>query len=499
MFRNLVTFAFLALSNLAFANPLFAASPHPRESTSGRPNIVWVIVEDMSLPFGCYGETVISTPHVDKLAADGLKFNAAFITAPVCSAARSALITGMYQTSIGAHQHRSGRGTEKIYLDDHIKLIPQIFRDAGYYTANMPSGVVTKTRNKRAGAMGKTDYNFEFDQDAIYHSNDYRGRAPGQPFFAQLQLSGGKGRTDNAPKPVNPADVILPPYYPDDAVIRQDWARYLNAAQNTDEQLGALVQRLKDDGVYDNTYIFFITDHGISHARGKQFLYEEGIRIPFIVKGPGIEPKTVRDDLIIHIDMAATSLALADIPIPAYLESKDILAPDYKQRDSIVAARDRCDETVERMRAVRTDRFKYIRNYYPDRPQLQPCAYKDKKEIMVQLRALHAAGKLSDLQDRLLFAPTRAKEELYDLKNDPFELNNLATDEGHAATLGKLRKDLQRWIEETGDRGQNPETASMYDSDMKVYVDGQMRRDPAHAKVIQVNIDQMKKWAAEGK
>ncbi|MHC4997102.1 MAG: sulfatase-like hydrolase/transferase, partial [Planctomycetota bacterium] len=129
------------------ALPLDAA--HPREAVNGRPNIVWIVVEDMSLPFGCYGETVIDTPHVDQLAAEGAKFNAAFITAPVCSAARSALVTGMYQTSIGAHQHRSGRGTEKIHLDKHIKLIPQLFREAGYHTANMPSQKLMQNPPKR--------------------------------------------------------------------------------------------------------------------------------------------------------------------------------------------------------------------------------------------------------------------------------------------------------------------------------------------------------------
>ena len=151
------------------------------------------------------------------------------------------------------------------------------------------------------------------------------------------------------------------------------------------------------------------------------------------------------------------------------------------------------------MRAVRTDRFKYIRNYYPDRPHLQPCAYKDKKEIMVQLRALHANGKLSEMQDRVLFSTTRPKEELYDLHIDPFELNNLVADAAHSATLDTLRGNLREWIGATGDRGQFPESASMYDSDMKVYVDGMKRKSPDHAKVIESNIAQMKKWAAEGK
>ena len=458
-----------------------------------KPNIIWIIVEDMSCHFGCYGETSIRTPNVDRLAAEGVRFDKAFVTAPVCSPCRSALITGMYQTSIGAHHHRSGRGTEKIHLPSRIRLVPELFQKAGYYTCNGFLG----NRRKRPG---KTDYNFEYDK-AVYDGTDWSDRRPAQPFFAQIQLAGGKGRTKKTPAPMNPADVKLPPYYPEDPVILDDWAQYLNAVMNTDIQVAQIVKRLKAEGIYDNTYIFFMTDHGISHARGKQFLYEEGIRVPLIVRGPGLKAGTVREDMVIHIDLAATSLALAGIKIPKRMQGRNLLAEDYKQRQYIVSARDRCDETVDRIRCVRTDRYKYIRNFYPERPYLQPCAYKDKKEILKALRRLHKEGKLNREQS-LIFAGKRPEEELYDLRQDPWELHNLAQDTSHRRTLERLREILDRWIRQTHDRAEKPEPAAMYDSDMKVYVDGIRNRGGEwieHAKLIESNIALMKKWQAQGK
>jgi arylsulfatase A-like enzyme len=493
---NRLTFCLLAVT-LFFACP---ASAIVHAAPAQKPNVIWVVVEDMSAHFGCYGETTIETPNVDKLAAEGAKFTQAFVTAPVCSTCRSAMVTGMYQTSIGAHHHRSGRGTEKIHLPEHVQLIPKLFQEAGYFTANGYNVGPKKPPRKGKPRIGKTDYNFEWDE-SVYDSNDFRDRKPGQPFFAQIQLKGGKGRTKNTPAPVDPADVVLPPYYPDDPLIRDDWAQYLNSVMNTDIEVGKLMDLLREVGVADNTYVFFMTDHGISHGRGKQFVYEEGMRIPLIVWGPGIEAGTVRDDLVVHIDMAATSLEMAGIEIPEYMQGRPLFGRKAKPREYVVSARDRCDETVDRIRGLRTDRFKYIRNFYPARPYLQPCAYKDKKPILKTLRKLHAEGKLNRDQ-MLIMAPFRPEEELFDLQADPRELNNLAANPAYRETLVELRDKLNEWVAETGDQGQEPESATMYDSDMKVYVDGIRRKGGEwvdHAAVIEANIAQMKAWAAEGK
>lgn len=489
---------------IVLAVPAFAADE--------RPNILWFVVDDMSADFGCYGQTLIETPNVDALASEGTLFRNAFVTAPVCSTCRSAMITGMYQTTIGAHQHRSGRGELKIQLPADVQPLPALFQQAGYFTCigdgladeTAPGRNGDKNAGKKRGAQkGKTDYNFEYDP-AIYDSHDWAGRSEGQPFFMQVQLPGGKlrGGSDASARKLaerakkefgtatDPSAVELPPYYPDHPVIRRDWAAYLDSVRLTDLQVGKVVERLKSEGILDQTFVIFMTDHGISHARGKQFLYDEGTHVPLIVRGPGVASGQVREDLIMQIDMPAISLAAAGLAIPAVMQGQDVFADDYMPRDAIFAARDRCDETVDRIRSVRTDKYLYIRNFYPDRPLLQPNAYKDGKAILQTLRRLHADNALPPLAEQLLFQPTRPAEELYLWRDDPFQIENLADDPQHADALKSHRQRLDRWMEESGDQGAEP--AAMYDSDMAAYVG---KGNPE----VESNIATMKKWAAEGK
>ena len=504
--------AFWASAQGVAAQPTaVAAAPAP--APVSRPNIVWIVVEDMSAHFSCYGEKLIETPHVDRLAREGVRFSKAFVTAPVCSASRSALITGCYQTTIGAHHHRSGRGELKIHLPGEVTPLPVLMRSAGYYTCIGEAQVKKQTAKggqAKAGAgkagLGKTDYNFEWPRE-MYDGNDWSGRKPGQPFFMQVQLHGGKyrGQASNANwrervtqtlgGVTRPQDVVLPPYYPRDEVLLQDWADYLDACRFTDHEVGQVLERLKREGLADQTWVFFLTDHGISHARGKQFLYDEGMHVPLVVRGPGLAGGAVRTDLVEHIDLAATTLGLAGAAKPAWMQGRDLLARDYAAREAVFAARDRCDETMDRIRAVRTERYKYIRNYMNQRPHLQPCRYKDDKAIVQRLRELHAQGKLDALIDRLLFAPQRPAEELYDLQADPHEVNNLAADPTHAQTLNDLRARLSQWEERTQDRGRQPEPAAMYDSDMRAYLGEGRKRNQE----LERNIELNRRWASEGK
>jgi len=233
-----------------------------------------------------------------------------------------------------------------------------------------------------------------------------------------------------------------------------------------------------------------MTDHGISHARGKQFLTDEGTHIPFIVSGPGIAKGAVRDDLVEHIDMVPVSLAAAGLPLTATLQGHDLFAAEYEPRAYAFAARDRCDETTEKIRSLRNERFLYIRNYHPARPHLQPNAYKDNKDIVRVLRREHEAGTLPQLSESLLFAAPRPVEELYDYVEDPHQTRNLASDPAHAATLATRRAALDETLIQTRDPA--PETAAEYDSDMAEYL---RRPNPE----VEKNIAVMKQWAAEGK
>ncbi len=493
------------MKNIYALIPLLTVASHgchnENKSEAEKPNILWIVIEDISSHFGYQGEPLVHTPNVDRLALEGVAFSNAYVTAPVCSASRSAMITGMYQTSIGAHHHRSSRGEQKIHLPEGMLTVPELFREAGYYTCSS---------SEQFDRKGKEDYNFVYSSEQLYEATDWTERAEGQPFFAQVHLRGGKLR--NVPRwyeevvagleptiLVKAEDVELPPYYPDHPVFLQDWAEYLNSVQYTDMEVGLVLKRLEDEGLLENTVIFFMTDHGISQARGKQFLSDEGSRIPFIVWNPARLKPGVREDLVVHIDMAAASLQFAGIELPDYMEANPLFGNDHVPREYIICARDRCDETVDRIRSVRKENFKYIRNYYPLRPYLQPCAYKDGKPWMPMLRELDKKGMLDEFQ-QLVTYDTRPLEELYDLEADPYEVNNLALDKSYADKLAGMKEILEQWIEQTGDMGQFPEQESMYDSDMKVVLDGLLRRgDMSKFSIIENNIALMKRWASENR
>jgi arylsulfatase A-like enzyme len=404
----------------------------------------------------CYGDTLIQTPNIDALAASGTRFTRAYMPAGVCSPTRSAIITGMHQTTIGAHQHYSSfeewRGIKMDEWDPNylgVRTIPEIMRLARYYTFN----------------KGKLHYNFVYDIKQLYDSQVgkmnfqgakgdacWNGNKTKQPFFGQIQMTGGKTRTK---KIVDRSAVKVPPYYPDCAEIRQAIAHHYDTILDLDAAVGRIIAALKRDGAYDNTVIVFFSDHGMSLMRHKQFLYEGGIRVPCIIAGPGIPKGEVRSDIISGIDISATTLALAGITIPSHMHGRDIFAASY-HRDHFVAARDRCDYTIDRIRAVVTQRYKYIRNFMTDRPLLQP-QYRDGRPEMKAIRRLFAAGKLNAVQAAVA-GPDRPAEELYDLKADLDETVNLVHDPKHAQTLGEMRTRLSRWIVETDDQGRFPES-----------------------------------------
>ena len=466
------------------------------EFNKERPNILWIITEDTSRHFGFNGEKAVTTLHVDKLAAEGVVFTNAYVTCPVCSPSRSSLITGMYQTTIGAHNHRSSSTPQSaIQLPKHVRTLPELFKEAGYFTCN--SGFNLNWKNP-----GKTDYNFSFDESKLYDGTDWTNRKPNQPFFAQIQLNGGKSRESKfeSDATVDMSKTKIPPYYPDDTVIIDDWKDYLKTVMKTDDEVGKVVERLKKEGNLSNTIIFFITDHGISHVRGKQFLYDEGTRIPFVIWGPEYVKKGVREELIAHMDMAATSLYFAGIKIPSYMESRPLFGSMAHPREYVISARDRCDETVDRIRSVRKGNYKYIHNYHPKRPYLQPCVYKDYKPIVKRMRALYSEGKLNSAQS-LIMAQVRPEEELYDLINDPYELHNLTTEPAFKEKLEELRTIVDKWIADTNDQGQYQESWDRYLKNMEDANSTLIGRGPKNQKKAEdrnSNIELMKKWRDEG-
>lgn len=435
-----------------------------------RPNVLWIYLEDVSGWFSCYGDKVIETPNIDALAASGTKFTRFYTPAGVCSATRSSIITGMMQTSIGAHNHRScrpefrGRSMgdyDRNVLPESATPLPIRFRDAGYYTFN---------------EGGKDDYNFDWDVTEFYDFERSKGgwapgtflkgdclagRKEGQPFFGQLQLGGGKLGYKRTTKTVDRDTVPVPPYYPNVAEVREEIAHHYDCLLKTDEQVGEVMASLKTQCGNEPTLVILFSDHGMKLHRHKQMLYEGGIHMPLIVASvngadPSVVAGTVRNDLVSGIDVSAATLAAARIGVPETMEGQNFLAEDYESREYVVAARDRCDYTIEKIRAVVTPRFKYLRNYLTDRPYMQPT-YKDGWDVTKKFRAMMAAGEMNDTQ-LLLFGDDRVPEEFYDLSNDPHEIYNLADDPKFAPALEAHRAYLAEWIEETGDQGQQPES-----------------------------------------
>lgn len=430
-----------------------------------KPNILWICLEDTSPLLSCYGDSTVETPQIDNFAQNGVVFTNAFMPSPVCSASRSSMITGMMSTTLGIHHHHSSRTEESaIYLPDSIQTIPELFNQNGYFTFN----------------NGKDDYNFTYDrrklydQDYNYHPlygkggvryamEELKGKTP---FFGQIQLYGGKeifsSTFDERVKtPVDRDEIQLPPFLPNHSVIVDEYADHYDAIQITDERLGGILQDLEKSGLLKNTIVFFFSDHGMRMTRHKQFLYDGGIHVPLLIadytNSEGLKANSVNEELVSGIDLGPISLALAGIPIPDYLEGIDVFDKNVKEREYVISTRDRCDFSIDRIRSVRTKKFKYIRNFMTDRPHMQTSYMDvDSVEFVLTMKELYAKGKLNETQS-VFMSDDRPAEELYDLENDPFELNNLAFNESYQIKLQELSVILDDWILETNDQGEYSE------------------------------------------
>lgn len=401
-------------------------------STPPRPNILWIVCDDLGPDLKCYRARNVNTPAFDRLAGEGIRFNRAFATAPVCSTSRSALITGRYQTEIGCENHRT---QDKQPLPDNTVPITELFRRAGYFVCNSDAAF---------SKPGKTDYNFLHD-NSLYDGIDWRQRE-GRPFFAQVQVSPPHRPFKKNKYPKRAERLSVPPYLVDHPVIRADAANYLQSVEACDRQVDRILNRLEADGLVESTIVMVFGDNGRPQMRAKQWLYEAGIHVPLIIRWPGhINGGTFDPRLVSLLDVSATTLAAAGIPLPDYMEGHDVLSDSFNGREYIVAARDRCDETVDRMRCLRTLRFKYIRNDAPDRPYMQFNAYKHLNyPARAVMLAEHERGVLTPVQAQFM-APSKPREELYDVEVDRYETNNLAGDPQYQKVLDRLRNQLGEW------------------------------------------------------
>ena len=464
------------LSQVILLCSLMGWTSHVSEEEPVRPNILWIFGEDMSPELGFLGTPEVHTPNIDALAKKGMYFTNAFTTSPVCSPSRSATNTGMYQMAIGAHNHRSHRkGDTSVYpfpLPDSIHIISDYMRHAGYFTGNIrqfPEGTWFK-------GTGKTDWNFTYNGKP-FDTDVWDDLKENQPFYAQVnfpETHRGKDWDEahtHIPKPADPAKVVIPPYYPDHEIVRQDWAQYLNAVMALDRKIGDVLGLLEKDGMADNTIVVFMGDHGRAMVRSKQWPYDSGLHVPMAVYIPEAlgTPKNyvageMSDQLVNSIDITATTLALAGVQKPDFMHGRVLFGSQAEPaRTYVFGGRDRGDETVDRIRTVRSKRFRYIKNYFPERPFLQFNGYKEASYPTIWvMRKLHRENKLNEPQ-AFLMAPTRPAEELYDLITDPYEINNLAESADHREILRKMRYELESWIMRIDDQGRYPEDQSVYD------------------------------------
>lgn len=419
-------------------------------SEAQRPNVIWIIADDLSPDLGCYGESEVSTPNIDSLAQVGVKYTLAFATSPTCSPSRTAFVTGMYQTTIGGHHHRT-RTMPKL---NAVPPVMELMHQEGYFTCNM----------KLPKGRAKTDYNFEYDGN-LFDGDDWSQRADGQPFFAQIQIKEPHRPFVQNKDPERPARVSIPPIYPDHPVTRADWANYLASVEVLDEKVGQVLQRLEDEGIADNTMVIFFGDHGRPHVWAKQWLYDGGIQVPLLIRWPGHVPAgRVDDQLASLIDVVPTTLAAAGVAIPEAIQGRNLFDESLKPRIAIFAARDRCGDAFDRIRCVRTKQFKYIRNFEPQRPYTTISSYKKLSyPVLTLMEVLSEKGELTPVQSRFL-EDSRPAEELYDLRSDPHETINLANDAKYSGELKALRQQLEQWIEETKDQGANSEGDAEYEA-----------------------------------
>lgn len=452
---------------------LFAVSLRA-DTRPQRPNILWIVGENLKLDLGCYGANNVHTPNLDGLAADGVRFTRVFSTSPVCAPSRSAFMTGMYQTTTGMHHMRSHRDDD-YRLPEGVRPLTHRLKEVGYLTAN-----IVNIGDKVVGT-GKLDLNF-VNEGPVYDTADWSRLKDNQPFFAQINTpeieydiydrkTSEKDRVkwvgeEWHPKIATPDNVEPPPYYPDHPIVREEWARYLNSVSGMDVRIGWILEQLKADGLADNTIVMFFGDNGRLEARGIHWCWDTGLHVPMIIHWPAGIPTppeyaagSVNDNVISLLDVTATTLQFAGITPPANMQSRRFMGTVIDPpRTYAFGARDRIDETEIRIRSVRDARYHYLRNYQPNAGFLALNRYKEKCfAIKPLMRQLMKQGRLSGPPKDLM--QPLPEEQLFDTQADPHEITNLAQsdDPNHRAALVRLRAALDTWIGETGDLGEFPE------------------------------------------
>jgi len=468
---------------------------------TGKPNILWIVSEDNNPFLGCYGYKLARTPTLDRLAAEGILYENCFSQAPVCAPSRFTLITGMYATSCGPAHHMRAQGK----IPSNLRGFPAYLRDAGYYCTN----------------NAKTDYNAPINMkdtwDESSRTAHWRNRPAGKPFFAVFNhevthegqlFPENIARYKPLPSPTDPARIALPPYHPDLPEFRTDWANYFDQMARLDEQVAGLLRQLEEDGLAEDTVVFYYADNGGVLPRSKRFCYDSGLHVPLIIRFPKklrhlapANPGRRIDAPVSFVDFAATVLSLAGLDVPKHMQGHAFAGPkNAGPQQYAYCFRNRMDERYDMVRTARDKRYRYMRNYMPH------LIYGQHVEYMFQMRSMQAwekayrEGKLSGPQK--FFWEEKPAEELYDLQNDPFEVKNLAGSREHGEILKRMRTALRQHMLDIRDNGFIPEGSPLEGYDMahdsKAYplerilevADRAIQRDGA-------NLSRLSSWLAD--
>lgn len=449
--------------------------------TTKQPNILWIVCEDISPTLSMYGDHSAKTPNLDKLAAKSIIYNNAFATTGVCAPSRSAIITGMLPSAIGTMNMRTAKDIKswgnRTYKDvatrevgdgqdePVLDLKGNVIRE---YSAVIPENIKCFTEYLRASGYyctnnQKTDYQFAAPLSA-WDENDakahWRNRPAGKPFFSVFNIEDTHESriwlNKDLPLTVDPDKVVLPPYFPDNDVVRRDVARHYSNIEIMDKKVGKIIDELIQDGLYDNTIIFFYSDHGGPLPHQKREIYEYGLKAPLFVKMPNSQTSSRTDRLISFVDLGPTVLSLANVQTPKGIDGVPFLGKyEAKPRAFVYGTSDRFDEFSDRIRSVRTEKYLYIKNYYPNLPKYKDVGYRKSMPMMLNMLELRDENKLDDYQKS--WFETKVNEELYDVVNDPFSISNLATKPEYTKVLKEMREQEQQQFEEKYDYGSIPE------------------------------------------